>query len=150
MDLGHTSDSTKITSTTLEVPLDHSDRKARLSLSTDAQMVLVRKRTRKWHAALAGALAGAFAIVCESKYQRSAIAQQVFVRCVLSVSVSPRVVLKAEIVGSRDLITHLQPKGAGGYLMAMCWCSHWRELIRYMVEIACSSDVGAARSCMHS
>ncbi|KAL0950380.1 hypothetical protein HGRIS_010342 [Hohenbuehelia grisea] len=65
-------------STTLEVPL--AERRARLSLSAQARMVIIRKKTRRWHAVLAGAVAGALAIVWEKPNRRGVIAQQLFVR----------------------------------------------------------------------
>ncbi|KAJ8517741.1 hypothetical protein ONZ45_g5091 [Pleurotus djamor] len=68
----------RATRLTLEVPL--AERRARLSLSTHAQMMIIRKKTRRWHAALAGAVAGALAIACERKDRRDVIAQQMFVR----------------------------------------------------------------------
>ncbi|KAJ7229186.1 hypothetical protein GGX14DRAFT_417016 [Mycena pura] len=55
-------------------------RAPRLSLSTHAQMVLVRKRTRRWHSAFAGAISGGLAIMWEKRSRRTDIAQQVFVR----------------------------------------------------------------------
>ncbi|KAF7360590.1 WD-REPEATS-REGION domain-containing protein [Mycena venus] len=58
----------------------HRRREARLSLSAHAQMVLVRKRTRRWHSALAGAIAGSLAILWEKRGRRAVIAQQMFVR----------------------------------------------------------------------
>ncbi|KAF8076912.1 hypothetical protein FPV67DRAFT_1618904 [Lyophyllum atratum] len=64
--------------TTLRVPL--SKRTARLSLSTNAQLALIRKKTRRWHAALAGAIAGGLAIMWEKRGRRNVIAQQMFVR----------------------------------------------------------------------
>lgn len=63
---------------TMEVKL--SQRKARLSLSTHAQLLFLRKKTRRWHAALAGAIAGGLAIVLEKRSRRGTIAQQLFVR----------------------------------------------------------------------
>lgn len=65
---------------TLEVPLQK--RKARLSLSARAQMQmsLIRKRTRRWHAALAGGIAGGLAIIWEKHSRRGIIGQQMFVR----------------------------------------------------------------------
>ena len=67
---------------TLEVPLDR--RRGRLSLTKNAQMMLIRKRTRRWHAALAGAVAGGLAIMWEKKSRRTVISQQMFVRYVVS------------------------------------------------------------------
>ncbi|KAJ7255851.1 hypothetical protein B0H12DRAFT_1202125 [Mycena haematopus] len=58
----------------------HRRRSARLSLSAHAQMALVRKRTRKWHSALAGAVAGSLAILWEKRARRVVISQQMFVR----------------------------------------------------------------------
>ncbi|KAL1746259.1 hypothetical protein HDZ31DRAFT_81373 [Schizophyllum fasciatum] len=55
-------------------------RQHRLSLSAHAQLVLTRKKTRRWHAAMAGAIAGGLAIMCENKKRRNVIAQQLFVR----------------------------------------------------------------------
>lgn len=68
----------RLSSTTLEVPL--KERRARLSLSKSAQLTLIRKQTRRWHAALAGAIAGGCAILCEKRNRRGVIAQQLFVR----------------------------------------------------------------------
>jgi len=64
----------------LEVPLEK--RKARLSLTKRAQTMLVRKQTQRWHAALAGAIAGGLAIMWETRRRRGVIAQQMFVRYV--------------------------------------------------------------------
>ncbi|KAJ7829223.1 hypothetical protein B0H14DRAFT_2810763 [Mycena olivaceomarginata] len=50
-----------------------------LSLSAHAQMVIVRKRTRRWESALAGAISG-LAIFWEKRSRRVVIAQQLFVR----------------------------------------------------------------------
>ncbi|KAJ7168305.1 hypothetical protein C8R43DRAFT_1158470 [Mycena crocata] len=58
----------------------HRRRSARLSLSAHAHMALVRKRTRRWHSALAGAVAGSLAILWEKRNRRGVIAQQMFVR----------------------------------------------------------------------
>ncbi|KAG6811590.1 hypothetical protein H0H92_006713 [Tricholoma furcatifolium] len=64
--------------TMLRVPL--AKRGARLSLSAGAQLALIRKKTRRWHAALAGAIAGGLAIMWEKRGRRGVIAQQLFVR----------------------------------------------------------------------
>lgn len=71
-------------STTLHVPIPTSKRKARLSLSASAQLTLIRKKARRWHAAFAGALAGGIAIIWEKRARRRVIAQQMFVRYVTS------------------------------------------------------------------
>ncbi|KAF8720204.1 hypothetical protein AX14_011148 [Amanita brunnescens Koide BX004] len=54
--------------------------RARLSLSAHAQLVFLRKHTRRWHAAIAGAIAGGLAVIWEKKSRREIIAQQLFVR----------------------------------------------------------------------
>ncbi|TEB23706.1 hypothetical protein FA13DRAFT_1797750 [Coprinellus micaceus] len=55
-------------------------RRRRVSLTHRAQMVLVRKRVKRWYAALAGAVAGGMAIMCEKRNRRGVISQQMFVR----------------------------------------------------------------------
>ena len=65
----------------LTVPTtEESLRRRRVSLTHRAQMVLVRKRVRRWYAALAGAVAGGMAIMCEKRNRRGVISQQMFVR----------------------------------------------------------------------
>ncbi len=66
----------------VDVPPTANRRDARLTLSAHAQMVLVRKKTRRCHAAIAGAIAGGLAIMWEKKSRRLIIAQQMFVRSV--------------------------------------------------------------------
>lgn len=67
---------------TSAVEFPFADCNAHLALSKRAQEILVRKKTRKWHAALAGAVAGGLAIIWEARSRRGVIAQQMFVRCV--------------------------------------------------------------------
>ncbi|TFK61036.1 hypothetical protein BDN72DRAFT_485408 [Pluteus cervinus] len=67
--------STEHPTNTLEVPL--SKRTARLSLSQHAQEIIIRKKTRKWHAALAGAISGGLAIMWEARSRRGVISQQI-------------------------------------------------------------------------
>ncbi|KIK70861.1 hypothetical protein GYMLUDRAFT_32929 [Collybiopsis luxurians FD-317 M1] len=55
-------------------------RTERLSLSTQAQRILIRKKTKRWHAALAGAVAGGLGVLWETRGRRVTIAQQMFVR----------------------------------------------------------------------
>ncbi|KAJ3759818.1 hypothetical protein EV360DRAFT_93925 [Lentinula raphanica] len=62
------------------VMLTHRQRTERLSLSTQAQRILIRKKTRRWHAALAGAIAGGLGVLWETRGRRVTIAQQLFVR----------------------------------------------------------------------
>ena len=59
-----------------------AERGARLSISAQAHQMWVRKKTRRWYAVVAGALAGGLAILWEKKGRRVGIAQQMFVRCV--------------------------------------------------------------------
>lgn len=65
---------------TSAVEFPFADCNAHLALSKRAQEILVRKKTRKWHAALAGAVAGGLAIIWEARSRRGVIAQQMFVR----------------------------------------------------------------------
>jgi hypothetical protein len=65
------------------LPISHTAterRRPRFSLTARAQLMLIRKQTRKWHAALAGGVAGGLAIMWEKKSRRVFIAQQMFVR----------------------------------------------------------------------
>ncbi|KAF8432934.1 hypothetical protein L210DRAFT_3412832 [Boletus edulis BED1] len=62
----------------IEVPL--SERQPRLSLSAQAHQQWVRKKTRRWYAVVAGAIAGGIAIMFEKRSRRLIIAQQLFVR----------------------------------------------------------------------
>ncbi|KAJ7087154.1 hypothetical protein C8R44DRAFT_687378 [Mycena epipterygia] len=52
----------------------------RLSLGAHTQSDLLRKRTRRWHSALSGAISGGLAILWEKRSRRAVIAQQAFVR----------------------------------------------------------------------
>jgi hypothetical protein len=58
-------------------------REARLSSSAQEHQSWVRKKTRRWHSVLAGAVAGAVAISFEKRSRQTVIAQQLFVRYVL-------------------------------------------------------------------
>ncbi|THH14186.1 hypothetical protein EW146_g6121 [Bondarzewia mesenterica] len=55
-------------------------RVARLSVTAQAHEIWVRKRSSRWHSAVAGAIAGGFAIMFEKRSRRTVIAQQLFVR----------------------------------------------------------------------
>ena len=62
--------------------------KTKLSAQAVAHEIWVRKRGRRWHAFVAGAVAGGAAIMFETKQRRVGIAQQMFVRYVFR-SVTP-------------------------------------------------------------
>ena len=49
-------------------------------LTARAQLIVIRKRVRRWHAALAGTIAGGLAILWEKRSRRGVISQQMFVR----------------------------------------------------------------------
>jgi hypothetical protein len=51
-----------------------------LALSERTQQLLVRKKTRRWHAVVAGSIAGALAVLFEKRGRRITIGQQMFVR----------------------------------------------------------------------
>lgn len=70
-----------VPATPLEIPL--SERQPRLSLSAQAHQQWVRKQTRRWHAVIAGAIAGGVSIMFEKRSRRLNFAQQLFVRSVL-------------------------------------------------------------------
>ncbi|KIJ69733.1 hypothetical protein HYDPIDRAFT_142266 [Hydnomerulius pinastri MD-312] len=72
------SDEEELDPTPLEIP--PSERQPRLSLSAHAHQQWVHKKTRRWHAVVAGAIAGGVAIMFEKRSRRVTIAQQMFVR----------------------------------------------------------------------
>lgn len=80
-------DSAAVDSLSPDLELPHSrngsSRTARLSTTAQAHQVWVRKRTSRWHSAIAGAIAGGLAIMFEKKSRRTVIAQQLFVRYVM-------------------------------------------------------------------
>ncbi|KAF7301198.1 hypothetical protein MIND_00684500 [Mycena indigotica] len=55
-------------------------RAPRLSLSTQARLILRQQHGRRWHAAVAGAIAGGLALMWEKRSRRVMFAQQLFVR----------------------------------------------------------------------
>ena len=55
-------------------------REARLSINAQAHQQWVRKKTRRWHALIAGAVAGGAAVLFEKKSRQTIISQQLFVR----------------------------------------------------------------------
>ncbi|KZV64565.1 hypothetical protein PENSPDRAFT_162497 [Peniophora sp. CONT] len=55
-------------------------RESRLSMSAQAHQQWVRKKTRRWHAVVAGAIAGGAAVLFEKRSRQTIISQQLFVR----------------------------------------------------------------------
>ncbi|CAG7853131.1 SubName: Full=Uncharacterized protein {ECO:0000313/EMBL:CCA72720.1} [Serendipita indica DSM 11827] len=60
--------------------IDPANVKTKLSRQAKVHEVWIRKKGRRWHAALAGAIAGGLAVLWETKERRLGIAQQLFVR----------------------------------------------------------------------
>lgn len=110
--------------------------KTKLSTQAAVHQVWIRKRGRRWHAFLAGAIAGGAAVLMERKDRRLAIAQQMFVRSVLT----PR----------RDV----SPLTDSGLLSTAVWPARTtrsptpRTSISHTVPFG-SSPSAAAKSCMH-
>jgi len=77
-------------------------REARLSSSAQVHQIWVRKKTRRWHSILAGAVAGAVALSFEKNSRQNVIAQQLFVRYVLlaSMAISDTLLLGSGLQGS--------------------------------------------------
>ncbi|KAG8786646.1 hypothetical protein FRC15_010986 [Serendipita sp. 397] len=63
-----------------EEEIDPANVKTKLSKQAKAHELLIRKKGRRWHAALAGAIAGGLAVLWEKQDRRLGIAQQLFVR----------------------------------------------------------------------
>ncbi|KAJ7229187.1 hypothetical protein GGX14DRAFT_692951 [Mycena pura] len=70
----------KLIESPLATPNSQPGDSPHLPLGAHTRTVLVRKRTRRWHSALAGAISGGLAIMWEKRSRRTDIAQQVFVR----------------------------------------------------------------------
>jgi len=78
----------------------------RLHLSARAQSILIKKKTRRWHATFAGAVAGGLAIIWEKKNRRGLISQQLFVR---SVALLPDIIIPDNYKAAcKGLIIHTQ------------------------------------------
>ena len=98
----------------------------RAHLTARAQLVLIRKSVRRWHAALAGAVAGGLAIMCEKRNRRGVISQQMFVRYVPSTG-TPGRFLCERLEVSKGHIMLLQQQEISGFLMATCLSFLLRE-----------------------
>jgi hypothetical protein len=96
-------------------------REARLSSSAQVHQSWVRKKTRRWHSVLAGAVAGAIAVAFEKRSRQTVIAQQLFVRYVLLTSSKSRGLLLA--VGYRVHTTLTQRNVVFTFHMAKFWSS---------------------------
>ena len=61
-------------------PTPSERRRGRLSFRAQAHELWVRKKSRRWHSLLAGAIAGGVGVMFEKGSRRVVIAQQLFVR----------------------------------------------------------------------
>lgn len=61
-------------------PTPSERRRGRLSFRAQTHELWVRKKTRRWHSVLAGAVAGGVGVLFEKRSRRIVIAQQLFVR----------------------------------------------------------------------
>ena len=102
-------------------------REARLSSSAQVHQTWVRKKTRRWHSVLAGAVAGAVAVSFEKRSRQKIIGQQLFVRCVSFASLSGS--LNDLLLGSAGCRVHImrtQRNVDFEFCMARFWSSRWR------------------------
>lgn len=102
-------------------------REARLSSSAQVHQSWVRKKTRRWHSVLAGAVAGAVAISFEKRSRQTVIAQQLFVRYVL---LSPLSIQRAYFlaVGCRVHTTRTRRNVVSTSHMERSWSSRSRTI----------------------
>ncbi len=96
-------------------------REARLSSSAQIHQSWMRKKTRRWHSVLAGAVAGAVAVAFEKRSRQTVIAQQLFVRYVLLTSSKSRGLHLT--VGYRVHTTPTQRNVAFTFHMVKSWSS---------------------------
>jgi hypothetical protein len=123
-------------------------REARLSTSAQVHQNWVRRKTRRWHAVLAGAIAGVVAISFEKRSRRNVIAQQLFVRYV-SVPSLEAPINYCLTVGCRAHTMLTRKNVVSIFHMVTFWSLHWRTSLFF--NIAPLSDVrtGVGRSHMH-
>ena len=100
-------------------------REARLSSSAQVHQIWVRKKTRRWHSVLAGAIAGVIAISFDKRSRRNVIAQQLFVRYV-SISPSTDSGTYYLIVGCKVHIMLTRKNAVSVFPMVTFWPFHWR------------------------
>lgn len=102
-------------------------REARLSSSAQVHQIWVRKKTRRWHSVLAGAVAGAVAISFEKSSRQSVIAQQLFVRYALPTPLTNQ----DAYVLAVDCRVHtmlIRRNMVSTFHMATSWSSHSRTI----------------------
>lgn len=111
-------------------------REARLSSSAQVHQSWVRKKTRRWHSLLAGAVAGAVAVSFEKRSRQNIIAQQLFVRYVSLTSVEnpSNSGTYCWTADCRVLITLTRRNVVSAFRMARFWSSHSRT---NMFSIVC-------------
>jgi hypothetical protein len=129
-------------------------KRPRLTLTQQAQQKLIRKRTRRWHATLAGAVAGGLAIMFEIRSRRTVIGQQLFVRFVIYLSLPVKHVFIIFSEGCKDLGMRLLQNEVSGSLTEISSCSPLRmsisELSRYVPFQLTLNITGAVKSCTDS
>lgn len=102
-------------------------REARLSSSAQVHQIWVRKKTRRWHSVLAGAVAGAIAISFEKRSRQSVVAQQLFVRYVSLTPIANQGTY-ISAVDCRDHTMLIRRNMVSTFHMATSWSSRSRTI----------------------
>jgi hypothetical protein len=108
-------------------PSPSDRREARLSSSAQVHQIWVRKKTRRWHSVLAGAVAGAVAISFEKRSRQIVIAQQLFVRYVHASSLANQGTYFLA-VDCRVRTTPTRRNAVSAFHMARSWSSRSRTI----------------------
>ena len=134
----------------LQLHMSPGDRReARLSSSAQVHQIWARRKTRRWHSVLAGAIAGVIAISFEKRSRRNVIAQQLFVRHV-SISHSTDSGTYDLTVGCKAHTTLTRKNAVSVFHMATFWSFHWRTSLLSSVlhSVLMSEKVWADRICI--
>jgi hypothetical protein len=136
----------------LSLPLQISPgdrREARLSSSAQIHQSWVRKKTRRWHSVLAGAVAGAVAISFEKRSRQVVIAQQLFVRYVLP---TPLAIQGSDFLAAGCRVrTTLSPRNVvSAFHMARSWSSRSRTIDTLLRLLRSDVRIDADRLCMRT
>jgi hypothetical protein len=124
-------------------------REARLSSSAQVHQIWMRRKTRRWHSVLAGAIAGVVAISFEKRARRNVIAQQLFVRYV-SISPSTDSGTYYLTVGCKAHTMLTRKNAVSVFRMVTFWSFHWRTSLFSSVfrSVLMSEKVWADRICI--